>query len=246
MFCKLAFQAVSRCCIRIYPGWSRPPVKRGSISNLITSGVGLTLLKARQLRESGLDTIQISFQSDEEAPADAIAGVRAHRQKLAAVEALRLAGMPWSANVVLHRHNIDRVGSIIDFVRGLGAFRLELANTQFYGWAFQNLDELLPTRAQVEAAAACVAAARDDRMQIVYVLPDYHANRPKPCLHGWGARGITINPRGDVLPCQAAEAIPGMTFENVRHRSLAWIWQESDFLQSLSRYGLDAGTLPEL
>ncbi len=183
----------------------------GLYSNLITSGLGLTSEKAGRLREAGLDTVQISLQADEAEAGDRIAGTRAHEAKLAAIQTVRDAGLPWSANVVLHRQNIGRVPALLALARELGAIRIELANTQFYGWAFRNRHQLLPTRAQVEEARAAVEKARaetDGRMQIVYVLPDYFERRPKPCLHGWASRGITINPRGDVLPCQAAESIP--------------------------------------
>ncbi len=200
-------------------------------TNLITSGIGLTTDRARALRDDGLDTVQISFQSDEAEQADSIAGARAHEAKISAARAVVDAGMPLGVNVVLHRQNIDRLESIITFVESLGAARLELANTQFYGWAFQNLKALLPTPEQVrraETVAEHHAARLRGRMQIVYVLPDYFERRPKPCLHGWGARSMTVNPRGDVLPCQAANAIPGLTFENVRANSLGAIWHESE------------------
>ncbi len=203
----------------------------GLYTNLITSAVGLTEALLGRLIAAGLDTIQISFQSDGAEQADAIAGTRAHERKIAAANMVRAAGLPWSANVVMHRNNIDRLGGMIALAEGLGAFRMELANVQFYGWAFANRNELLPTRAQIEqgdALARREAARLRGRMELVYVLPDYYEKRPKPCLHGWGSRAMTVNPRGDVLPCQAAEAIPGLVFENVRRKSLGEIWSASE------------------
>ena len=218
----------------LYPGLPRLVAaarEAGLYSNLITSGVGLTAARARELRQSGLDTAQVSFQSDDLETGDLIAGARGHTQKLAATQVLRDAGIPWSANVVLHRHNIGRIASIISLVRELGAIRIELANTQFYGWAFRNRAELLPTRRQIEEARSVMDQARQSlggTMPIVYVLPDYFERRPKPCLHGWASRGMTINPRGDVLPCQAAESIPDLAFENIKDQSLAVIWEKSE------------------
>jgi pyrroloquinoline quinone biosynthesis protein E len=203
----------------------------GLYTNLITSALGLTDALLGQLRAAGLDTIQISFQSDVADPADAIAGTRAHERKLAAARAVRVAGVPLSINVVLHRANIGRLDEMIALAESLGAFRIELANVQFYGWAFANRRELLPTRAQIEQADDVARRERErlrGKMELVYVLPDYHAKRPKPCLHGWGSRALTVNPRGDVLPCQAAEAIPGLAFDNVRQRSLADIWRTGE------------------
>lgn len=203
----------------------------GMYSNLITSGVGLAGERMVELKEAGLDTVQISFQADESALADEIGGAMAHARKIDAARAVVGAGLPLGLNVVLHRRNIDRLESIIAFAESLGAIRLELANTQFYGWAFRNRTALLPAESQVRRAeeiAKAEAARLAGRMQIVYVLPDYYEKRPKPCLHGWGARSMTVNPRGDVLPCQAANSIPDLQFDNVRMHSLEWIWRQSD------------------
>jgi len=203
----------------------------GLYTNLITSAAGLDAALIKELMTAGLDTVQISFQADTAAQADEIAGARMHERKIAAAEAARAAGLPWSANVVLHRRNIERIGEMIALAEGLGAIRIELANTQLYGWAFANRRELLPTREQAvraEEVARREAVRLAGRMQVIYVLPDYYETRPKPCLHGWGSRGMTINPRGEVLPCQVAGAIPGLQFENVRSRSLREIWQSSE------------------
>jgi PqqA peptide cyclase len=64
-------------------------------------------------------------------------------------------------------------------------------------------------------------------MEILYILPDYFTGRPKPCMNGWGRRYLTVNPSGSVLPCPTAWEIPGLVFDNIRERSLAWIWKES-------------------
>jgi pyrroloquinoline quinone biosynthesis protein E len=208
--------------------------KAGLYTNLITSGVGLGLPKAQELKVAGLDTVQISFQADDAELGDAIAGAQVHRRKLQAVAAVRSAGLPWSANVVLHQQNIGRLGQIIRFVETLGASRVELANTQYYGWAFANRQYLLPSRSQIEEAAEIVereSTRLRGKLQIVYVLPDYYGSRPKPCLHGWGNRSLTVNPRGDVLPCQTASCITGLVFDNVREKSLAAIWESGAAFQ---------------
>lgn len=204
----------------------------GLYTNLITSGLGLTARRAEHLVEAGLDNIQISFQASEAQTADWIAGVRnAHQQKLQAVNIIHKAGMALSLNVVLHRFNIDRLEEIIAFCESLGATRLELANTQYYGWAYRNRSVLMPTPAQVQAAARIAREARDRRagnLEIVYVLPDYYTGRPKPCMQGWGRRYLTVSPDGYVLPCPTAWEIPNLAFDTVRERSLAWIWEQSE------------------
>src|SRR6266481_8897146 len=160
-------------------------------SNLITSGIGLDDDRVRALRDAGLDSIQLSFQSDESSVADEIAGARAHERKLDVAAKIRAAGIPLSLNFVIHRRNIDRLPQIIDLTEALGAERVELANVQFYGWAFLNRAALLPTQEQVTRAREIATAAKArlaDKIDIFYVLPDYYETRPKPCLNGWGQR----------------------------------------------------------
>jgi pyrroloquinoline quinone biosynthesis protein E len=201
-------------------------------TNLITSGIGLDDDRVRALRNAGLDSVQLSFQSDNTDLADEIAGARAHQHKFDAAAKIRAAGIPLSLNFVIHRRNIDRLPQMIELAESLQAGRVELANVQFYGWAFLNRAALLPTREQVARAREIATAAKArlaGKIDIFYVLPDYYENRPKPCLSGWGQRYLTVNPTGDVLPCPtASSAIPDLRFENVRSRALDWIWRESE------------------
>ncbi len=201
-------------------------------TNLITSGIGLDDDRVRALRDAGLDSVQLSFQSNDADLADEIAGATAHQRKLDAAAKIRAAGIPLSLNFVIHRRNIDRLPEMIELSETLGAERVELANVQFYGWAFLNRAALLPTQEQVTRAREIATAAKArlaDKIDIFYVLPDYYETRPKPCLNGWGQRYLTVNPTGDVLPCPtASSAIPDLRFENVRERALDWIWRESE------------------
>ena len=201
-------------------------------TNLITSGVGLGDDRIRQLRDAGLESVQLSFQSDQANLGDEIAGARAHQHKLEVAANIRAVGIPLTLNFVIHRRNIDRLPQMIELGEALGAERVELANVQFYGWAFVNRATLLPTREQVDRAREIATAAKArlaGRIDVFYVLPDYYENRPKPCLNGWGQRYLTVNPIGDVLPCPtASSAIPDLHLENVRRRKLKWIWRESE------------------
>src|SRR5256886_2190568 len=200
-------------------------------TNLITSGIGLDVDRLCALRDAGLDSVQLSFQSDGADLANEIAGAHAHQRKLNVAAKIRAAGIPLSLNFVIHRRNIDRLPEIIDLSETLEAERVELANVQFYGWAFLNRAALLPTPEQVVRAREIAAAAKTrlaGKIDIFYVLPDYYETRPKPCLNGWGQRYLTVNPIGDVLPCPtASSSIPELRFENVRGRALDWIWRES-------------------
>jgi pyrroloquinoline quinone biosynthesis protein E len=207
----------------------------GLYSTLVTSGLGLTRARAERLREAGLEHIQISIQDVDPETAERIAGVSSVKQKRAAVAIAKELGFALSINVVLHRANLDRIGAIIDFAAEVGADRIELANTQYYGWALENRASLMPTREQVARAKATAEDAMrryKGRMQILFVLPDYFEQYPKPCYGGWGKLYLVVAPDGKVLPCHGATQITTLSFDNVRDRSLEWIWHQSPAFQA--------------
>lgn len=207
----------------------------GLYTTLVTSGVGLTRERAEALREAGLEHVQISIQDSDPQMADRIAGMRAVDHKLAAAELVRELGFAFSINAVLHRANLDRLAEIIELAASLGADRLELANTQYYGWALENRNALMPTADQVAAAQMVADEAMRryrGRMQIIYVLPDYYESYPKPCYGGWGKVYLVVTPSGQTLPCHGATHITTLHFDNVRDRSLGWIWAESPGFQA--------------
>ncbi|MGW4567866.1 pyrroloquinoline quinone biosynthesis protein PqqE [Streptomyces sp. NPDC004561] len=201
----------------------------GLYTNLITSALGFSRPRAEQLRAAGLDHVQISIQSDEPTVSDRIAGTPSFHRKIEAMGVVKELGWPLTMNVVLHRYNIDRVADVIALAEEVGADRVELANTQYYGWAWRNRDALLPSRAQLQAAEGVVRAAGErlrDRMDIIYVIPDYYSRYPKPCMGGWASRQLTVTPNGDVLPCPAAQSLP-LPRASVREAPLARIWAEA-------------------
>lgn len=201
----------------------------GLYTNLITSALALTPRRAQQLKDAGLDHVQISIQADEPDLSDRIAGTPSYERKLAAARTVKELDWPLTMNVVLHRHNIDRIGGILELAEEVEADQIELANTQYHGWALQNREALLPSREQLEEAETVVRAARQrlkGKMEIIYVIPDYYSKYPKPCMGGWGAQQLTVTPNGNVLPCPAAHILD-LPRADVREHSLAWIWDES-------------------
>jgi pyrroloquinoline quinone biosynthesis protein E len=206
----------------------------GLYTNLITSGIGLPESRLQALVDAGLDHIQISFQDSREAAANWIAGAKAHAHKIELSRLIRRHKIAFTVNLVVHRQNIDHVDEMIAFIEQLAPERMEIAHTQYYGWALRNRAALLPTRAQLDKAVESVASAEKrlaGRIRIDSVVPDYYARFPKACMGGWGRRLMLINPAGKVLPCHAAEVIPGLEFENVREQTLEFIWQQSASFQ---------------
>ncbi|HEY7995519.1 MAG TPA: pyrroloquinoline quinone biosynthesis protein PqqE [Steroidobacteraceae bacterium] len=208
----------------------------GFYSNLITSGVGLTEPRIRALKAGGLNHIQLSFQDSSRELNDFLSSTRTFDLKARVAELIRAHDYPMVLNVVLHRHNIDHVGEILALAERLGAQYVELANTQYYGWAWLNRAELLPSRAQLERAEAVTNEFRarvGNRMQIYFVVPDYFETRPKPCMSGLGSVFLAITPDGTALPCHAARMLPGLDLPNVTASSVREIWYES---QAFNRF----------
>ena len=203
----------------------------GYYSNLITSGVGMDAERVSKLKAAGLDHIQISFQASDEVLNDRMAGTEAFEHKKSMAREVKAQGYPMVLNFVLYRDNIDRIADILDLALDLEADQVELANTQYYGWALHNLKGLLPTRDQLERASLVAKRYQDeyaDRCRIIYVVPDYYEDRPKACMSGWGNIFLNIAPDGLVLPCQGARQITQLTFPNVRETSVADAWFDSE------------------
>jgi PqqA peptide cyclase len=206
----------------------------GLYTNLITSGIGLAEERLQALVDAGLDHIQLSFQDSREDSANWIAGAKAHAHKIELSRLIRHHKIAFTVNLVIHRQNIEHLDEMIAFIEQLAPERMEIAHTQYYGWALKNRAALLPTRVQLEKATAAVAAAEKrlaGRVRVDFVVPDYYARFPKACMGGWGRRLMLINPAGKVLPCHAAEVIPGLMFENVREQTLENIWHNSTSFQ---------------
>lgn len=201
---------------------------KGLYANLITSGVGLKSARLARLVALGLDHVQLSLQDAYMKEADRIAGLKgAFAKKQAFAQEIIESGLALTINLVVHRHNIHRVGAMIDLANAMGAQRVEVAHTQYYGWGLANRAALMPTREDVETALGIVETVRAHyrgRMRIDHVIPDYYAERPKACMGGWAQRFLVIDPAGDVLPCHAAKSLPGLSFDNVREKRLSEIW----------------------
>lgn len=202
----------------------------GYYSNLITSGYGLNEELIIRLKEAGLDHIQVSIQASTQELNDHIAGTASYHHKKEVARLVKKHGYPMVLCVVIHRENIHQMADILAMAEELGADYLELANTQYYGWAHANRNLLLPTREQFEQAEQIAQAFKDKvagKMKIYYVVPDYYEDRPKACMNGWGTTFLTIAPDGTALPCHSARELPGLDCPNVNDYSIEQIWNES-------------------
>jgi PqqA peptide cyclase len=206
----------------------------GLYINLITSGLPLDEARLDALLAAGLDHLQLSFQAAEENTGAEISGTRTHALKLRVLEWLKSRRLAVTLNFVVHRRNIDQIPQMLALAESSSATRIEFANVQYYGWAFANRAQLLPTRAQLDTSLGQIQAAQErlaGKIKVEYVVPDYYARFPKPCMGGWGQKLMLIAPNGDALPCHSARVIPGLVFDNVKQRSLGSIWRGNDAFQ---------------
>ncbi|HEY6925424.1 MAG TPA: pyrroloquinoline quinone biosynthesis protein PqqE [Steroidobacteraceae bacterium] len=203
----------------------------GFYINLITSGVGMTEARIAALKRAGLDHIQLSFQDSSREMNDFLSSTRTFELKARVAALIKQYEYPMVLNVVLHRHNLDHVEEILELAERIGAEYVELANTQYYGWAWLNRERLMPSREQLRRAEATLQRFRarpGQKMKIFFVVPDYFETRPKACMNGLGSVFLTVTPDGTALPCHAARMLPGLSFPNVRTDSVGSIWYDSE------------------
>jgi len=230
----------------------------GLYTNLITSGIGLTEERILELKERRLDHIQLSIQGPNSEVADIVGGYKGgFEKKLIVAEWIKKADIPLTVNAVMHRKNMEFLPDMIDLSVKLGARRLEVAHTQYHGWAYRNRSSLMPALEQVEKATEIVNEAKERLKGILvfdYIPTDYHSKYPKACMGGWGRIGLNVTPSGEVMPCHVAASIPHLKFENVKNQSLNDIWYKSeafnmyrgtewmsDTCKSCDRKGIDFG-----
>lgn len=204
-------------------------------TNLITAGVTLDAARIAALASAGLDHVQISFQGADPETTERIGRYPgAYDKKRIAAEHVRNAGLPLTINAPIHRENIGQVEEFIELALALDADRLEIANVQYYGWAYLNRAALLPDIADISEQSSLVERERERLkgvLNIDYVTPDYYADYPKPCMGGWARDAMVVVPDGRVLPCHAAATISTLRFDRVTERPLADIWEMSEALE---------------
>lgn len=204
---------------------------RGVYTNLITAGVNIGQERMAELADAGLEHVQLSIQGADAKTTELVGNFKGgFEKKLETAAITRALGLPLTVNAPIHRHNIDQVEAFIQLALDLDAERLEIANVQYYGWAYLNRPALMPDRDKVDRQVEIIERARESLLGILtidFVTPDYYADYPKPCMGGWGMDAMAITPNGKVLPCHAAETIPSLSFDNVTEKSLEEIWYTS-------------------
>jgi len=206
----------------------------GIYTNLVTSGVPFDRARLEALAARGLDHVQVSFQGAGAEASRAFAGFDAWDDKLAMARGARELDLALTVNVVLHRGNLDQVADVVALAERLGADRLELANVQLHGFAYENRGALVPTREALERAREVAVAAKErlrGKMDVLFVKPDWFSEHPRACMDGWARRFVQVLPDGTVVPCHAATTIRSLAFERATpERTLGDVWERSPAL----------------
>ncbi|MFO7565666.1 MAG: radical SAM protein, partial [Enhygromyxa sp.] len=157
-------------------------VGAGLYPTLITSGLGAGNVSACHARlgevaRAGVRAVQVSWQDTDGRAAAAVAGRDASARKLEFARQVRALGVSLTCNFVLHAGNLERSAEFIELALELDADRVELAHAQMHGWAAHNCEQLLPSRAQLDAVDLVVTRARRRHLgtiELIYVRPDLH------------------------------------------------------------------------
>ncbi len=206
--------------------------QRGVYTNLITAAVTLTRDRLHEFAKVGLDHVQVSFQGARPETTELVGHYKnAHEKKRQVASWVRDIGLPLTINAPIHKLNIEEVPEFVALALELGAERLEIANVQYYGWAYLNRAALLPDYDAVMRQVDYVEKVREELtgvLNIDFVTPDYYADYPKPCMGGWASDAFMITPDGQVLPCHAAQTITSLSFDKVTDKPLKDIWENSE------------------
>jgi PqqA peptide cyclase len=202
----------------------------GLYVSLITGGLPLRETKLAALVKAGLDHFQLSFQGATELTAHEISGSTSHPHKLQVLQWLKKHRLGVTMNFVIHRRNVHELEQMIALVEEYQPGCAEFASVQYYGWGFANQKALLPTRMQLDRCVEtlkCAEIRLKGKTRVVFVVPDYYAKYPKPCVGGWGRKLMVVTPDGAALPCHAARVISNLRFDSVKEKSLREIWENS-------------------
>ncbi len=197
---------------------------------LISSGLPLDETKLAALVEAGLDHFQLSFQARAQKRPATFPEQKPMHKNCEFWSGSRNIESGWTLNFVIHRQNIRELEEMLALVEEQSPGCVEFASVQYYGYGLANRARLLPTREQLDYCVETLKKAEErlkGKTRVVFVVPDYYARYPKPCVGGWGRKLMLISPNGTVLPCHAASVIPGLQFENVKEKALREIWEES-------------------
>jgi len=192
---------------------------------------------ARRLKEAGFKSVGISIDSSEAALHDDFRNMPGSWPRaVAALDALRQAGLRSTMSSVISRINYRSYRELIDLAREHGVAQLYLHNFKCSGRGFKNREELdltpLEWKAfymealEVKQQLTDLAISFDD--PVIASLPGYAEN---PMVKGssCGKLSLHLRPNGDITPCGFIPVVVG----NILNQEFDRIWYDSPVLKAM-------------
>lgn len=216
-------------------------VEAGILPDVPTK-LGLKRDQAVRLKALGIDLVQISLDSTEPEIIDTMVGVRGHHKRVVRVlEDLRDVGLEARVNTVVTPLNVATVGSLIDFLGGLGHVR-QVTLSPYARTMFRHRDDLFLSRddyARLEEATALHAPFHPHMtVTITGSPPELDAPSRERRASSFGARslctanrhGFLILPDGRVGVCEQLYDHPAFLIGDLRRQSVMEMWNSPEAL----------------
>jgi len=220
---------------------ARAIVAHGMECNLTTGGRGMTPERARAAKAAGIRNVSVSLDGLE-ATHDALRGVTgAYKSALAALAALKEAGIAITANTQIGKQNLHEVPQVFEVLRAAGIHTWQVQLTVAMGRVADEPEnlllepyqvlEVLPMLAELKRRGDAVGLRLFAGNNIGYFGPhegtlrgSYPAGHMYSCGAGRTTLGIEAN--GDIKGCPS---LPTRDWVggNVRDHSLKEIWEQS-------------------
>jgi MoaA/NifB/PqqE/SkfB family radical SAM enzyme len=189
-----------------------------AITGMFTSGVGLTEERASRLKEAGLYSLTVSFDSAYQDKHDYVRGRKGvFKNAVEAVENGLKAGLLVNIYVVLSRDNVNELEELYNFAAKLGVHELSFYEIVPTGRWMDHASEILTTE-DTKKFDNFVSGVREKEGPRVFAIPQ--VMRTTGCMAG--RKWLHITPEGNVLPC-ACIPIP---YGNVHQDKVRDVWKK--------------------
>jgi radical SAM protein with 4Fe4S-binding SPASM domain len=182
----------------------------GLVTGLNTNGRKLKDLSfARRLAASGLDHVQITLESPDQAVHDSMSGEKgAYQETIAGIKNALDAKLFTMTNTTLTKKNIASAKALPAFLKNLGITTFAVNSIIFSGKG-KSAEAELSKDEIVSAVEELAKAARENGMRFIWYTPTKYCEF-NPVEMGLGVKQCTaarlsmaVEPNGDVIPCQS-------------------------------------------
>lgn len=206
----------------------------GLVTGLLTNGVKLADPGyVNELKEAGIDHIQITLESSDPEIHNRMTGVESFRDTVEGVSNCLEAGIFTITNTTITKDNADSITDTVSFLSELGLSTFAVNTVIHSGRALES-DFSLPIEKLEGVLLDISRMAADLEMRLIWYSPTRYCSLnplefdlgPKRCTAG--EYNLCIEPDGEVLPCQSWYESAG----NILTEDWNDIWN-GEFLRSI-------------